>query len=74
MESSERKRLLDLAENDFQLKKLYTDHIDYEARLQRLSRKRYLTVDEELEEKKLKVRKLRGKEKMMQRLESAASA
>lgn len=72
MESSERQRLLDLAENDFHLKKLYNDHIDYEQRLLKLSRKRYLTVQEELEAKQLKVRKLRGKEQMMRRLETAA--
>ncbi|EPR42178.1 hypothetical protein dsx2_0105 [Desulfovibrio sp. X2] len=49
---------------DAELKALWDLHLDYERRLDRLSKKPYLSPNEELELKELKKKKLAGKTKL----------
>jgi hypothetical protein len=44
---------------------LYEKHSDFEARLNKLGKKAFLTQSEELEQRQLKILKLRGVERML---------
>lgn len=50
--------------NDAELKALWDLHLDYERRLDKLSKKPYLTPSEEADVKELKKKKLAGKTKL----------
>lgn len=65
MERSERELIEKGLSRNFELKKLYEQHKDFEERLGRLSRQQYLTPQEQQEERTLKQMKLRGVEKML---------
>ncbi|MCB0353939.1 MAG: hypothetical protein KDD64_10455 [Bdellovibrionales bacterium] len=65
MESADRKKILELAKRNFTIRKLYREHQDLEEKLARLGNKRYLTAQEEVEQKTLKIRKLRGVDTML---------
>jgi hypothetical protein len=65
MENTEREKIERAVGKNFELRKLYIRHRRLEARLNSLRRRTFLTYAEELEEKKLKVEKLNGKERMM---------
>lgn len=65
MESFDREKIVYLAKNNAALKRLYNKHRIYEEKIEPLTTKRYLTASEELELKKLKREKLRGKDQMM---------
>ena len=50
--------------NDRVLKRLYDEHINFEQRLDKLSRKPFLTTREEAERKELQKQKLRGRDEI----------
>ena len=66
MESTERELIEKALSNNFELKKLYTQHSQLQIRLEQLSNLPFLTADEQIEVKKLKHQKLRGVERMIQ--------
>lgn len=65
MNDTDRERLLRLSERDGKLKRLLREHNRLEAKLARFENRPFLTVMEELEQKRLKMRKLKGKDQMM---------
>ncbi len=74
MDDSDKKRLLRLCERDGKLKRLVREHDRLEAKLARFENRPFLTVMEELEQKRLKMRKLKGKEQMMRILSNHSDA
>jgi len=65
MERAEREMIEREVPRNFELKKLYAQHHEFEERLQQLARQSFLTPAEEQEERKLKQLKLRGVERML---------
>jgi hypothetical protein len=65
MEQSERELIERAMFENFEVKKLYEQHKEFEERLRTLSRQSYLTPKEEQEERELKHRKLKGVERMI---------
>jgi hypothetical protein len=66
MESHERELIKKaLTNNNFEVKKLYEQHREFEERLKKLSRQGFLTASEEAEERRLKQLKLQGVERML---------
>ncbi|MCX7894964.1 MAG: DUF465 domain-containing protein [Thermoanaerobaculum sp.] len=61
-----------LAQEDPEFRQLFEAHQEKERRLQELSRKGFLTAEEEQEEKRLKKEKLQLKDKMEALLRSKA--
>lgn len=66
MNESERKIIQELKETNFELNKLYNEHIKLEQKLEPFSNKTYLTTEDEIEVKRLKVKKHHGVNRMMQ--------
>jgi hypothetical protein len=65
MESHERELIEKAVENNFELKKLYEQHVELDQKLKKLGKQRFLTQQEEVEERRLKQLKLRGVERML---------
>jgi hypothetical protein len=65
MEQGDRERIERAVEDNFEVKRLYSKHQEYESRLDVLGRKLYLTSVEVQEQKELKQAKLRGVERML---------
>lgn len=65
MENAERELIMKAIQSNIQLRRLYEEHLALEDRLSAFERRKFLTSDEELEAKRLKFKKLHGKEKMM---------
>ncbi len=65
MENHERERIERALEHNFELKKLYDQHVELDAKLKKLGKQGFLTQQEEVEERRLKRLKLRGVEKML---------
>jgi len=66
MEDAERSRIEKAVEDkNFEVTRLYQQHMEYEERLQTLGRQVYLTAKEEQEQRELKQRKLWGVERML---------
>jgi len=65
MERSQRELIEKVSGSNFELKKLYEQHQEFEEKLRKLSRQAYLTSAEEQEERTLKALKLRGVERML---------
>ncbi len=65
MERADRELIEKMIPSNFELKKLYEKHSDFEARLNKLGKKAFLTQSEELEQRQLKILKLRGVERML---------
>lgn len=65
MEQTDRDRILGLAEHNFRMRKLYEEHEYLEEKLLVYQKRPFLTRMEELEEKRLKLQKLRGVDEMM---------
>ena len=63
-----------LADADPEFRQLAEEHSRCESRLHELTSKREITVDEEMEEKTLKKRKLRLKDEMAERIRSYESS
>lgn len=54
----------ELIQTDEQFRQLYEEHREYERRLSELNQKSLLSQDDEFEEKKIKLHKLRLKDQM----------
>ena len=65
MESHERELIEKAVENNFELRKLYEEHVELDTKLKKLGKQRFLTQKEESEERRLKQLKLRGVERML---------
>jgi hypothetical protein len=65
MEHAEREMILQAVKTNVALGRLYAEHERLDEVLSDLGRRRFLTVEEEVESKKLKLKKLRGVERMM---------
>ena len=65
MENTDRDLILKVLKNNFELRKLYDEHINLEDKLSSFQRRPFLTSEEELIEKEMKLRKLKGVDRMM---------
>jgi len=65
MESHERELIERSVETNFELKKLYQQHLELDERLKKIGKQRFLTQKEETEERRLKQLKLQGLERML---------
>jgi uncharacterized protein YdcH (DUF465 family) len=65
MERAERELIQKVLQTNFEVRRLYNQHIKYEDTLARLARQAYLTQPEEVEQRRLKRLKLKGVEKML---------
>jgi hypothetical protein len=65
MERTERELIHRALVTNFEVRKLYDQHKEYEERLKKLSRQPYLTATEEQELRRLKQLKLHGVERMI---------
>lgn len=74
MERAERELIERELQGNFELRKLYEQHKDFEDRLGRLARQSFLTPVEEQEERKLKQLKLKGVERMLYLVGGGAAA
>jgi len=70
MERDERELIQKVLQTNFEVRKLYKQHVEYEGKLAKLARQVYLTASEEVEERRIKMLKLRGKEKMLKLVSS----
>ncbi len=66
MEEKERLLVIKFSEEDPELKKLWTEHLDYEKKLKELEKKLHLSSEEDIEKKRLQKLKLSGKDKMFE--------
>ena len=69
MESSDKELILRFLPHDPVLRRLYNEHQELESRLDEYNTRSFLTADEQMEEKRLKKRKLFGVDKMMEILD-----
>ena len=65
MENADRDLVEEVAKDNFEVRKLYEQHKDFEERLDKLGNKAYLTASEETEQRRLKRIKSRGVERML---------
>ena len=65
MEDQDRSLVKNLMKNDMRLRRLYKQHQALEEKLSRFAHKRFLTVNEEIEQKNLKKKKLSGVDEML---------
>lgn len=54
----------ELLETDDEFRRLFDEHQNYERRLENLHQKSFFSQDDELEEKRIKLQKLRLKDRM----------
>ena len=54
-----------IKEGNYELKKLYEEHVSLDKQAKVLSNKSYLTQKEQEEYRNIKIKKLQGKEKML---------
>lgn len=73
MDVGEREQIEKAVQSNFEVRKLYLQHRRLENRLDTLSRRSFLTSKEQVEQKKLKHQKLRGKEKLLAMVQEIAS-
>ncbi len=66
MESDERELIQKVLQTNFEVRKLYNQHIEFEDKLARFARQVYLTASEEVEQRRLKRLKLKGVERMLE--------
>ncbi|MBX7139096.1 MAG: DUF465 domain-containing protein [Oligoflexia bacterium] len=65
MENADRELILKVSRSNIMLKRLYDEHVALESTLTRFQNRKFLTPQEEVEEKKLKKKKLMGVDLMM---------
>lgn len=65
MERRERELIERAVETNFELKRLYKQHVELDEKIKKLGKQGFLTQKEESEERRLKQLKLRGVEKML---------
>jgi uncharacterized protein YdcH (DUF465 family) len=66
MESSDHELIKKVLKTNFELKKLYEEHMTLETELEKFENRGFLLPQEEVEAKSLKLRKLRGVDRMME--------
>lgn len=65
VEPQKRKDIIsDLLNSNFQYKRLYNEHLDLEARIEKLDKQKYLSLEEERLRKELQKKKLSGRDLM----------
>ncbi len=64
MESHERAQIETLATENLELRHLWEEHLELESRLEAINRRPHLSPSEQVERKKLKMRKLAGKDQI----------
>ena len=74
MEGIEKKLLEEYLEKDLKLKSLFDEHKRLEKRLSKLSKKTFLTSEEEVEERRLKKEKLLGRDEISQILKQHSNS
>lgn len=65
MERSERELIQKALDTNFEVRKLYDRHKKFEERLKKLACRLFLTASEQQEQRKLKILKLQGVERMV---------
>ncbi len=65
MERNDREAILVLMQNNAELRRLYEEHLVLQEKLAVFDSRPFLTAEEEVEEKKLKLAKLQGVDRMM---------
>ena len=65
MEHNEHEMIKRFIKDNVELRKLYREHSNLENRLARYQTRTYLTSQEQVEQKRLKMKKLAGVEKML---------
>jgi hypothetical protein len=65
MENTERERILEASKTNVALRRLYEEHQRLEEALEGFEKRKFMTSVEEIEAKKLKLKKLKGKERIM---------
>ena len=72
MEKKEIYRIQSLIkEGNYELEKLYNEHVRLDKKIEVLSNKSFLTPQEEIEFKNTKLKKLQGKEKILKLIANA---
>lgn len=66
MEEWEIEKIKNLSKENKEVELLYEKHLEYEKRIKELQSKPYLTQEEQIELKRLKLEKLRGKDKLFE--------
>jgi len=66
MEKQDEELIRSLIDRDVELREFYHEHVDFERQLARLNGKQHLSVEEEVERKRLQKLKLAGKDRMME--------
>ena len=66
MEKRDEEQILTLVDKDPELRKHYDEHVEFERQLARLGAKSHLTVEEEVERKRIQKLKLAGKDRIME--------
>lgn len=69
MEKKDVELIESLLPHDPELKQYYDEHLVLEQQLTELSRKLYLTSEQEIEKKQIQKRKLHGKDRIMEILD-----
>ncbi len=65
MEHQEHEQIRRFIKDNVELRKLYREHSSLEIRLARYQTRNYLTSQEQMEQKRLKMKKLAGVERML---------
>ena len=73
MEGNDREEILRHMEDNAELRRLYEEHQALQEKLAAFESRPFLTAEEEGEEKRLKLKKLRGVDRMMQILAASKS-
>lgn len=68
MEQKEEELIHQYVTNDEELKALYEEHLDLKRQLESFRLKHYLTVEEEIEQKRIQKLKLASKDRIMELL------
>lgn len=68
MEKAEEQQILSLIDQVPELRGLYDEHVDFKRKLDKLNHKVHLSIEEEVEKKRLQKLKLAGKDRMMELL------
>ena len=64
MESHERAQIANLASQNDELRQLWEEHLELEERLEEINRRPHLSPTEQVERKRIKMRKLAGKDQI----------
>ncbi|MDR1397458.1 MAG: YdcH family protein [Desulfarculales bacterium] len=74
MESNEIKLIEELIPHNEELKKLWNEHLTLNGKLDAMANQHYFTAEEQLERKQMQKRKLAGRDRIYEILESHRAA